>query len=86
MPNSCNIGHRINLDDNKFLTFARNTNTNFELTGGYSPVAYIPWLIKILPRWITGEDLVTKNATLFANYAKVFAHPKSVLLVDLLGK
>jgi len=63
----------MSLDDSKYKNFMKNNTKNIELLGGFAPLGYIPWLVKLLPDRVIGMDKVYEAAALFSEYSKVCA-------------
>lgn len=58
-------------DDPMFVALVKDLNKTIQVGSSFGPLAFMPWLAKVLPGWILDLNTVTDTIGSLCNYAKV---------------
>ena len=69
-----NSGKRLEYDDPKFVALVKDVNKTIQVGSSFGPLAFIPWMAKLLPSSFLGTSAITDTIDSFSDYAKVHTH------------
>lgn len=64
-------GKRLEYGDPMFVALVKDLNKTIQVGSSFGPLAFMPWIAKVLPSRILGLDTITDTIGSLCNYAKV---------------